>query len=241
MFPDEYLAMESGLEERKGIKLPRLTLGEILNPLGSESYKVITHQKSLNSVLEKRILPYTEDLREIKVVPMEGTVQLRGVIKEPDALKKFKAGDIYFILTLSKEEITGDEVFLTIRQLKVFNPKKKLDIVKIINSYSNVIQKKILDGLTGGKSPFAMVEPYHSIKFNLNYILEQIPTEVSLLGKVKILNLAFESNRIIWYIHSSLMIKNVINYFGPDYIEFEKVDLNLDALKLLTDLPFINS
>lgn len=232
---------ERELEERNRIKLPRLTLSELLNPLGSESYKLITHQKRLNSMLEKRILPYSEDLLEIKIIPMVGTIQFRGIIREPDVLKKVKAGDIYFNLSLVKDEINEKEVFLSIKQFKVFNPKKKLDIVKIINKYSNIIQKKILEGFTGPKSPLEVVDPFRVIKFDLEYILEQIPTEVNLLGKVKILNLTFEANRIIWYIHSGLMIKNIINYFGPDYIEFEKVDVNLDAIKLLTDFPFIQS
>lgn len=229
------------MEERSGIKLPRLTLSEILNPLGSENYKLITHQKRLNSMLEKRILPYSEDLLEVKIIPMEGVVQFRGLIKEPDVLRKVKAGDIYFTISLVKDEITEQEIYLNIKQFKVFNPKKKVDILKIINKYSRIIQKRILDGFTGPKSPFDLVDPYKQIKFNLNYILEQIPTEVNLLGRVKILNISFESNKIIWYINSGLMIKNVINYFGPNYIEFEKVDTNIDAIKLLTDLPFIHS
>lgn len=217
------------------------SLNQILNPLGEEQYKVVTHQLRLNQLFRENLLPNLPSLKMLKLMLTRGTLHIRGIIKEPEHIRKkyhIKLGDIFFDITLHKEEIIRDEVFLRVGKFKVFNPKKRFDLVKIINRHSTTIQEKILEGFTGPKSPFFIEDPLKKIKFDLKWVLNRIPTEANLLGRVQILNVGFEPRRIVWYLQSNLMLRTILDYYGPDYIEVQKVDLNIDALRLLTDFPF---
>ena len=59
---------------------------------------------------------------------------------------------------------------------------------------------------------------------------------MNLLGKIKILNIAFDRKKIIWYLESNVVLKSIIDYLGPKYAEVEKMDEHSEALRLLTDL-----
>ena len=61
---------------------------------------------------------------------------------------------------------------------------------------------------------------------------------MNLLGKIAVQNLGFEKREIVWYIESNVVLKSLFDYFGTDYMKVEKMDLNTDALKLLTDFSF---
>jgi len=216
-----------------------LSITEVLGPLGKEQYKVITYQDKLNEIVSRKILPESQSLRRLKLVITNKLLHLRGIIFEPELkIKSIKPGDIFFDLSFTKEEIHRDEVILKIRKFRIYNPNRRIDLWKLIDRYSNVLREKIMKGLTGENTPFYELETADTLYFDLKYVLNQIPTEANLLGHIAILNVAFEKRRIVWYIESNFVLKSIIDYLGPDYLEVEQVDLDIDALKLLTDLNF---
>ncbi len=210
----------------------------LLNPLGPEKYKVITVQEKLNRLLYEKVVRGNEQVRVFKLLLTRGRVHLRGIIKEPENVPwNIKLGEIYFDLSLAKEEVRDEKVILHIVGFKIFNPKKKFDLVKWINKYSVRIRREILAALTEN-SPLFIEEPMEKIGFDLRFVLKKVPPEMKTLGRFRILNVTFEKKRIIWYIESNLLQKSMIDLLGPTYIDVEKMDLSSDALRLLTDFPF---
>lgn len=210
----------------------------LLNPLGPEKYKVITIQEKLNKLLYEKVVKDNEQVKVFKLLLTQGRAHLRGILREPEDVPwNIKLGEIYFNITLAKDEVRGEEVVLDILKFKVFNPKKKIDLVKWLDKYSKRLKTEILQGLTKN-SPLFIVEPLKKIGFDLRFVLKKVPQEMKNLGKFRILNVTFEKKRIIWFIESNLLQKSMIDILGPNYIDVEKLDITNDALRLLTDLPF---
>ncbi len=207
---------------------------------GKEQYKVITAQNALNQLIDEHVLPRAQGLRRLKLLITDKLLHIRGVVFQPDikTTKTLKAGDIFFDLTLIKEEIRKDEVYLDIKKFKIYNPKRRVDIWRFIDKYSTTIRKKIMLGLTGPSSPFFEIDPLKKLCFDLKFVLNKIPTEVSLLGEIGIRNVGLERRQLVWYIESNFVLKSVIDYLGPRNLLVEKVDENQDALRLLTDFQF---
>jgi hypothetical protein len=110
-------------------------------------------------------------------------------------------------------------------------------MIRLSTRFSSKLEDIILYHLTRGDSPFFMVnKKKRFFGFDLNFILMQIPPEVDILGKIKIVNVAFEPRRIVWYIDSNLVLQSLVHIFKPDYIEIEQLDLGADEQKLLTDI-----
>ncbi|MCS6983972.1 MAG: hypothetical protein NZM25_02445 [Leptospiraceae bacterium] len=210
----------------------------LLSPLGTEKYKVITSQEKLNKLLYHKVVEKSQEVLSFKLVLTKGRVHLRGIIREPEKVPwNLKLGEIYFNLSLVKEEVREDKLFVRVVKFSVFNPKKRLDWIRLIDRYSEKIRREILDGLCEN-SPLSEIEPFKVLAFDLNFILKKIPKEMKPLGKIKILNVSFERKKIIWYIESNFLQRSLLDLLGPEYIEVEKIDPTLDALRLLTDFPF---
>ena len=142
-------------------------------------------------------------------------------------------------MKLEKEEVFADAVFLYIRKFRAYSPGQKIDLIKWIDRFSNRVRREILAGITRTPSPLKVTEDNEKrIAFDLNFILKRIPSEMNMLGKVRILNVAFEKKQIIWYIESNLLQRSILDGLGPEYAEVDKIDPLQDSLRLLTDFPF---
>lgn len=216
-----------------------LSLEKLLGSMDQHHFKVITEQNQLNLLAKTRLVTETEDLDEFQVSVKFGKINIMGIVNVQGRFaRRIGLGRIYFNIMLVKEEVRAHEIHLNIRRFEVNNPEKSPDPVKIFSIFSNLIKHRILYGLCEGNSPFFIVEPYRVIGFDLSQILQQIPSEVNLLGGIRILNIALEEGRIIWYIQSNLILRSLIDYLGPQYLSVEKLEENADALRLLTDFDF---
>lgn len=214
-----------------------LTIAQLFNPLGADKYKVITDQARLNDLVHEMILPGAKPLKAMRIVITRSRIHIRGIVEPVDTkLEKLKSGDLHFNISLTKQEVRQDEVFLNIKKFKIYNLNKHLDLYRIINRYSAVLSNKILNGLTSADTPFRLEQNNKIICFDLKFILSHVPSEMNLLGKIKILNIAFDRKKIIWYLESNVVLKSIIDYLGPKYAEVEKMDEHSEALRLLTDL-----
>ncbi|MBS0618191.1 MAG: hypothetical protein JSR44_08380 [Spirochaetes bacterium] len=200
-------------------------------------YKAVTTQKSLNRLLAMHVVAQYDRLKSIRFLCAHRAMHLRGVIREgQEKLLGLKTGDIYFDFKLLKEEVTAHTVKMRLTQSRFFSSHRP-DIVKWSSRVSSKLQDTILRHMTRGDSPFFMVnQKKRFVGFDLNFILMQIPPELDALGKVKIVNVAFESKRIVWYIDSNLVLQSLVQIFKPDYIQIEQIELESDAQKLLTDI-----
>lgn len=201
-------------------------------------YKAVTRQVTLNKLLDEHVVSRFERLKSIRFLCVKRALHLRGVIREGDEkiLGVMKTGEIYFDFQLLKEEVTAHTVKMRMAKARFFSTGKP-DMIKLSSRFSHKLQNIILYHLTRGDSPFFMVNrKKRFVGFDLNFILMQIPPELDALGKIKIVNVAFEPRRIVWYLDSNLVLQSLVQIFKPDYIEIEQIEMESDAQKLLTDI-----
>lgn len=200
-------------------------------------YKAVTRQKVLNQLLSDFVVSRHDRLKSLRFLCAHRSLHLRGVIHEADEkILGLRTGDIYFDFQLLKEEVTAHTVKMRLHNSRFFSARRP-DMIKLSSRFSSKLQDTILYHLTRGDSPFFMVNRRKRfIGFDLNFILMQIPPELDALGKIRIVNVALESKRIVWYIDSNLVLKSLVQMFKPDYIEIEQIEMETDAQKLLTDI-----
>lgn len=200
-------------------------------------YKAVTRQVTLNKLLDEHVVSRFERLKSIRFLCTHRAIHLRGVLREGDEkILGLKTGEIYFDFQLLKEEVTAHTVKMRMAKARFFSSGKP-DMIKLSSRFSSKLQNIILYHLTRGDSPFFMVNRRKRfVGFDLNFILMQIPPELDALGKIKIVNVAFEAKRIVWYLDSNLVLKSLVQFFKPDYIEIEQIEMESDAHKLLTDI-----
>lgn len=200
-------------------------------------YKAVTRQVSLNKLLDEHVVSRFERLKSIRFLCVKKAIHLRGVIREgKEKVLGLKTGEIYFDFQLLKEEVTAHTVKMRLTKAKFFSSGKP-DMIKLSTRFSHKLQNIILYNLTRGDSPFFMVNrKKRFVGFDLNFILMQIPPELDALGKIKIVNVAFEPRRIVWYLDSNLVLQSLVQIFKPEFIEIEQIEMESDAQKLLTDI-----
>ncbi|AFM12887.1 hypothetical protein [Turneriella parva] len=200
-------------------------------------YKAVTRQRVLNQLLAEHVVSQHDRLKSLRFLCAHRALHLRGIIHEGnERIVGLKTGEIYFDFQLQKEEVTAHTVKMRLAKARFFGTRRP-DIIKISTRFSSELQDTILYHLTRGDSPFFMVnKKKRFFGFDLNFILMQIPPEVDVLGKIKIVNCAFEPKRIVWYLDSNLVLQSLVHVFKPDYIEIEQIELETDAQKLLTDI-----
>ena len=201
-------------------------------------YKVIISQKVINQILHDLILEKSARLLKLRILCADRVVHLRGVIKEGnEKIFGMNTGDIYFDFQLHKEEVNYETVRLQITQPRFFSSRPGVDLIKLVSRFSNRLIQQIMIGLTRADSPFFILNrKKRIIGFDLKFILNQIPAEMDVLGKIKILNVSFEKLRIVWYVESNLILKSLLQFFKPNSIELEQIEGSHDEIRLLTDI-----
>jgi len=202
-------------------------------------YKAVTRQQSLNNLLSEHVVPHFDRLKSLRFLCAKRIIHLRGVITEgPEKILGLPTGEIYFDFQLKKEEVTAHTVKMRMTKARFFSNRKP-DMIKLSSRVSPKLQDTILYHLTRGDSPFFMVnKKKRFVGFDLNFILMQIPPELDMLGKIKIVNVAFEQKRIVWYLDSNVVLQSLVQVFKPDFVEIEAIEMESDAQKLLTDINF---
>lgn len=211
----------------------------LLDPVGKGHYKAITKEHALNTLLEKYVVPDSPDLERLELRLEKGRMHIYGIVPQQSGWQR-KIGKIAFKLHLLKEEIGDHEIFFHIKEFRVDSTSVATNYAKWIAKFSNVIHERILSGICASHTPFYMVEPMKSLRFDLNDILRQIPSEASLLGNIRILNVGFEKQQMVWYLESNIILRSLIDYVGSRYVQVEKIDEDADAIKLLTELSLLD-
>jgi hypothetical protein len=200
-------------------------------------YKAVTRQVVLNELLRDHVVRHYERLISLRLLCAHRALHLRGIIREGhERVFGFKTGKIYFDFQLKKEEVTAHTVKMCLTKSRFFSSRKP-DMIRLSTRFSSKLEDIILYHLTRGDSPFFMVnKKKRFFGFDLNFILMQIPPEVDILGKIRILNVAFEPRRVVWYLDSNVVLQSLVQIFKPHYIEIEQLELGADEQRLLTDI-----
>ena len=210
-------------------------LKDLLNPLKQEVYRVILPQIKLNEVLKKELLKNNTDLKKVSLILTNNMVHIRGVAKTPPEVKLTKSPEVSFDITLEKENIRGTEIIFHIKKFRFYVPNKSIDLLKIVNHFTNLVREFVLKDITSGNSPLTLVTPYTHISIDLNSFLEHLPPEANLIGNLSIHNLSFQPRRVVIFVSSTIVFKNLLQIFTPYSIKIEKIDTSIDPISLLIE------
>lgn len=210
----------------------------LFNPLGNEKYKAIVHQPDLNQILIDKVLPLKPRLREINIEVQNGELVLFGIAEPlPLNYEWLSPKSVFFRVRLQKQETLPDCVLFSIKEMKVSAPQIRFDYVRIYNFFSKKLKVLLMHEFCKPGSPFDMPVHLKQLRFNFEFIRKRIPENVRQLGHITVLNVSIESGRIVWFVESNLILKSLIDTWGPKYIKLEQFDPGQDTLRLLTDFP----
>ncbi len=210
------------------------SLATLINLSDKEKYKIVIQQANLNELLKKKMLTKEGEIKRINVNLAKNKLTIKGVVKNPKEVKNRKKKKLSFVVVLEKKSFSSHKIFFFVEDFKIYYPLIRIDFLKMLNQYSNVVKEKIVALLMEGDSPFRVVKKYNQISFDLNYLLQQIPSEVSLLGKIEIDDVHFEKNHIVGFISSNFMLKALIHILGTQFLSVEQINKHMDPVSLLT-------
>lgn len=215
-----------------------IEIADFFHPLGNEKYKAILSQTELNQILIDKVLPIKPRLKTINVDVNNQELLLSGVANP--ILKEgafFKPNSVHFEVVLHKHETFKDSVLFDIKKIRVFSPSSTVDYVRFFNFLSSKLKKLLMAEFCKPGSPFEMTIPLKQMRFHFDFIMRRIPENVQHLGHINILNVSIESEKIIWFLESNLLLRSILDTLGPKFIHLEKFDPDRDTLRLLTDFP----
>lgn len=215
-----------------------IEIADFFHPLGNEKYKAILSQTELNQILIDKVLPLKPRLKTINVDVNNQELLLSGVANP--ILKEgafFKPNSVHFEVVLHKHETFKDSVLFDIKKIRVFSPSSTVDYVRFFNFLSSKLKKLLMAEFCKPGSPFEMTIPLKQMRFHFDFIMRRIPENVQHLGHINILNVSIESEKIIWFLESNLLLRSILDTLGPKFIHLEKFDPDRDTLRLLTDFP----
>lgn len=215
-----------------------IEIADFFHPLGNEKYKAILSQTELNQILIDKVLPIKPRLKTINVDVNNQELLLSGVanpIFKEGAF--FKPNSVHFEVVLHKHETFKDSVLFDIKKIRVFSPSSTVDYVRFFNFLSSKLKKLLMAEFCKPGSPFEMTIPLKQMRFHFDFIMRRIPENVQHLGHINILNVSIESEKIIWFLESNLLLRSILDTLGPKFIHLEKFDPDRDTLRLLTDFP----
>ena len=212
------------------------SLAKFINLSHKEKYKIVIWQADLNQLLKENLLTKESEIKKININIAKDKLTIKGVVNNPKKVKNRKKKKLSFVAILKKTSFSSHEVFFLVEDFKIYYPLIKIDFLKILNQYSNVVKERVVTLLTEGDSPFRVVEKYDQISFDLDYLLHQIPSEVSLLGKIGIDDVHFEKNHIVGFISSNFMLKALIHIFGTQFLSVEQINERIDPISLLSNV-----
>lgn len=215
-----------------------IEIADFFHPLGNEKYKAILSQTELNQILIDKVLPLKPRLKTINVDVNNQELLLSGVANP--ILKEgtfFKPNSVHFEVVLHKHETFKDSVLFDIKKIRVFSPSSTVDYVRFFNFLSSKLKKLLMAEFCKPGSPFEMTIPLKQMRFHFDFVMRRIPENVQHLGHINILNVSIESEKIIWFLESNLLLRSILDTLGPKFIHLEKFDPDRDTLRLLTDFP----
>ena len=211
-----------------------LAPGKLFNPTHQEFYKIIIRQVDMNLLVKEKFLPEQNDIKRINFKILKNKIHIKGILNNPKSVKNAKKQNLSLDVILRKEDFSRYKFIFFIEVFKIYYPLIKVDFLRILNKYTNLVKKRTMTLLTKGDSPFCVVQKYDQISFNLEHILRKIPSLVSLFDEMKIKDINFEKHQIVCFISSSLMFKALIHILGTRYLSIEQINPHVDPVRSIT-------
>lgn len=184
-----------------------------------DNYRLEINMKYINELIRIEVLEESESLLELDMFAREGKIVARGeyYVGDYSLADLFKVREISFNAEFIPIWVKGNQVRFRVDNFRVWNKsRKKFDIVKWIAKLFPYNRTLILRELVSlYPHILSLTRLQNEVRLNLNYFLKKanITPELVKIHKVKL-----ETNKLIFYLRSTIILKPLADFFGADAV-----------------------
>lgn len=205
-------------------------------------YKLILLLDALNPVLKKYVVQPYRQLESLQVTSVEGLVRFEGMYLPPTDHRLSTLGypRVWIEAEFAVRESNRSLVYLGVEHFRLREPNKgRMDLMRLASAVLPGIQDRFLKALaTTLPRIFTLPEGREvpCIAMNLDYFLTKVPAYVSSLGEVRLSQISIRNeNRVHFFLQTTAILKNLVDFFGPEYLLLEELEVHRDPMELLWD------
>ncbi|NBU98523.1 MAG: hypothetical protein EBS19_10005 [Spirochaetia bacterium] len=213
---------------------------KVLNPFqvlinaveeSKENFRIDVDMRYLNELVHIEVLEESENLLDLDVIAREGKLIARGEYHVGDypLAKIFKVHEVLFHVELAPVWVKSNHARFRVTNYKIWNKaRKKFDLVKIVSRifpyHKNYLLKELVSLYP---HILSLTKLQNEIRLNLNYYFQKAGI---LNNNVKVHRIDLESNKLILYLRSSVMLRPLVDFFGSSIISIYDVVSQIENL-----------
>jgi hypothetical protein len=206
---------------------------KVLNPFqvlisaveeNKENFRIDVDMRYLNELIHIEVLEESENLLDLDVIAREGKLIAKGEYHVGDypLAKIFKVHEVLFHVELAPVWVKSNHVRFRVTNYKIWNKaRKKFDLVKIVSRifpyHKNYLLKELVNLYP---HILSLTKLQNEIRLNLNYYFQKAGI---LNNNVKVHRIDLESNKLILYLRSSVMLRPLVDFFGSSIVSIYDV------------------
>lgn len=205
-------------------------------------YKLVLHLDALNPVLQTHVVERYRHLESLRITSVEGLVRFEGIYLPPTDHRLSTLGypRVWIEAEFAVRETVRSLVYLGVQHFRLREPNKsRVDLVRIASAVLPGVRDRFLRALaTTLPRLFTLPEgqAVPCIAMNLDYFLSKVPAYVSNLGEVSVSQISIRNeNRVHFFLQTTAILKNLVDFFGPEYLQLEELEAHRDPMELLWD------
>ncbi len=203
-------------------------LAKIATPFAENLYRVVLLLDSLNPALETHVVRPATYLKRLRVSSIDDRILLEGDyrLREDSMARSFGYDMVTFRVELIVTGTEGNNVILRVVKLRVQDlGSGPFDMLRLVSKFVKRAQREIIR--TFAERIPHIVSPrrdFSEILFHTDYFLAKVPSFSGSLGEVRVLTVRpVAGNRVHFFVHSNLILMNLVQTFGPEYLQLEEV------------------
>jgi hypothetical protein len=215
-------------------------ISEFANPLGGRLYKLVLSLDSLNPVLEQYVVRKSRRFEALHITSSEGLIRFEGIYLPPTDHRLATLGyprvgiEAEFAVIKNQRSL----VYLGVQRFRLREPGRgRMDVMWLASRFWPGIEARFLKTLaTSVPRIFSLPAENRQpgIAMNLDYFLNKVPAYVSTLGEIRLSEVSIRNNnRVHFFVQTNLLLKRLVDFFGPEYLALEELEADRDPMELL--------
>ncbi len=228
------------------------------------NYRVTIKIEALKDIIHDQIIIKDEDLETLEVKTQDGQIHLQGVysmnwlrVKPILGLptRLFGIHSINYRIRLKPQRAKNNFIICQVIGYRVWDTsERKLDLVWWFGKLDPFHKKKVFNSIIRSFPSILSVSGFQwEVSINMNHFLRMVPDLAktmsgsvaapvagslagSVVDTVDIQNVSVGKGEIFLYTKSSSMLKPLMDFFGPEFLDVDFVDDHVDEQRLLTDI-----
>lgn len=203
-------------------------LAKIATPFAENLYRVVLMLDSLNPALEEYVVRQSANLKRLHISSIADRVRMEGDyrLKEDSLVKSLGYDEVKFQVEFIIAGTEGNNVILKLTKLRLRDPfAGRIDLLRLVSKFVGRVQREIIR--TMAERIGHILSPrrdYSEVLFHTDYFLAKVPSFSGSLGEVRVLTVRpVDANRVHFFVHSNLILMNLVQTFGPQYLQLEEV------------------